>query len=65
MPEDILDLRREGITILLEEQNVRVALEITDRGYVLQNGQVALGGASSGLMGDELVKSAYLGFRPR
>lgn len=61
----ILDLRREGITILLVEQNVRVALEIADRGYVLQNGQVALEGPSSRLMGDELVKSAYLGLRPR
>ncbi len=61
----ILDLRREGITILLVEQNVRVALEIADRGYVLQNGKVALEGPSSELIGDELVKSAYLGFRPR
>ncbi|MDP2661484.1 MAG: ABC transporter ATP-binding protein [Dehalococcoidia bacterium] len=61
----ILDLRREGITILLVEQNVRVALEIADRGYVLQNGQVALEGPSSRLMGDDLVKSAYLGLRPR
>lgn len=61
----IQDLRREGITVLLVEQNVRVALEIADRGYVLQNGRIALEGPSSALLGDELVKSAYLGLRRR
>ncbi|MDP2935175.1 MAG: ABC transporter ATP-binding protein [Dehalococcoidia bacterium] len=61
----IRDLRQEGITILLVEQNVRVALEIADRGYVLQNGRVALEGPSKALMGDEMVRSAYLGLRKR
>jgi len=61
----IMNLRGEGITILLVEQNVRVALEIADRGYVLQNGQVALEGPSNRLMADDLVKNAYLGLRPR
>lgn len=57
----IQDLRQRGITILLVEQNVRVALEIADRGYVLQNGHIALEGISSTLLADEMVKSAYLG----
>ncbi|MDP2726257.1 MAG: ATP-binding cassette domain-containing protein [Dehalococcoidia bacterium] len=61
----IRELRQSGITILLVEQNVRIALDIADRGYVLQNGRIALEGPSDALLGDDLVKSAYLGVRPR
>ncbi|MFB0521471.1 MAG: ABC transporter ATP-binding protein, partial [Desulfatiglandales bacterium] len=50
----IKSLREQGITILLIEQNVRHALEIADRAYVLENGRVALEGAC-----DELLKSDY------
>ncbi len=59
----VKDLRQRGITILLVEQNVRIALNIADRGYVLQNGRIALEGPSISLLGDDLVKRAYLGLR--
>lgn len=52
---------QQGITVLLSEQNVQAALNIADRGYVLQDGHVVLGGESSELMGNELVKEAYMG----
>jgi branched-chain amino acid transport system ATP-binding protein len=54
-------LRQRGMTILLVEQNVRVALEVSDRGYVMQNGAIVLAGASTELAGSELVAAAYLG----
>jgi branched-chain amino acid transport system ATP-binding protein len=54
-------LRGEGITILLVEQNARAALQIADRGYVLENGRVALDGQASDLLADQEVKRAYLG----
>ena len=57
----IQSLREEGITILLIEQNVRHTLEIADRGYVIENGRVILAGKSKELLGDEMVKKAYLG----
>jgi len=56
-------LRRRGMTILLVEQNVRVALEVSDRGYVMQNGAIVLSGPSAELAGSELVAAAYLGKR--
>ncbi len=54
-------LRQTGLTILLVEQNVRIALEVTDRGYVLQNGVIALAGRSDELLHSEQVAAAYLG----
>ncbi len=54
-------LRDEKITILLSEQNVRQALAITHRGYVLENGRIILSGDSKELLNNELVKKAYLG----
>ena len=54
-------LRRRGMTILLVEQNVRVALEVSDRGYVMQNGIIVLEGGSAELASSELVAAAYLG----
>jgi branched-chain amino acid transport system ATP-binding protein len=56
----ISQLRDEGITILLIEQNVRKTLEIADRAYVLQNGRVVMEGTASALQSD-LVDRAYLG----
>ena len=52
---------QQGITVLLSEQNVQVALSIAHRGYVLQDGEVVLEGESSELMGNQLVKEAYMG----
>ena len=52
---------QEGITVFLSEQNAQQALEMADRGYVLQDGHVVLEGASEKLLNSELVKKAYLG----
>lgn len=54
-------LKEEGMTILLVEQNVKEALELADRGYVLQAGRVVLEGSSSELISSDLVRKAYLG----
>lgn len=54
-------LRDQGVTILLIEQNVRHSLEIADRGYVIENGRVVLEGKGKDLLGDEMIKKAFLG----
>jgi branched-chain amino acid transport system ATP-binding protein len=57
----IKSLREQGITILLIEQNVRHALEIADRAYVLENGRMVLEGDSDELLRSDYVRKAYLG----
>lgn len=57
----ISQLRDEGITVLLIEQNVRKSLQIADRGYVLENGRVVLEGDRAELETSELLGKAYLG----
>lgn len=57
----ISELREEGMTILLVEQNARAALKLADRGYVLETGSVALEGPAAELLQDERVQDAYLG----
>ncbi|MCJ7619057.1 MAG: ABC transporter ATP-binding protein [Anaerolineae bacterium] len=57
----IQNLRDQGITILLVEQNVRQSLEIADRACVLENGRVALEGDCQELLQEELIRKAYLG----
>ena len=57
----IEELRARGITILLVEQNARLALEHADRGYVLEAGRLITSGTGKELMSDERVKKAYLG----
>ncbi len=57
----IVSLRRDGITVLLVEQNASAALAIADRGYVLETGKVAYSGAGAALLADPHVKAAYLG----
>jgi branched-chain amino acid transport system ATP-binding protein len=54
-------LRERGTTILLVEQNVSAALQIADRGYVLEVGQVVLEGTSGELLANRDVRRAYLG----
>jgi branched-chain amino acid transport system ATP-binding protein len=54
-------LRAAGTTILLVEQNARLALRFADRAYVLEVGRVALSGASADLLADDQLKAAYLG----
>jgi len=57
----IKSLRDQGITVLLVEQNVRHALEIADRGYVMENGRIVSGGKSGELLQINHIKKAYLG----
>jgi branched-chain amino acid transport system ATP-binding protein len=57
----ILALRTSGVTILLVEQNAAAALEIADRGYVLETGRIISSGPGAALLSDPAVKAAYLG----
>ncbi|MEA5572109.1 ABC transporter ATP-binding protein [Calothrix sp. UHCC 0171] len=57
----IENLRSTGMTILLVEQNANLALQIADRGYVLEAGRITLQGVAAELIVDERVKKAYLG----
>jgi branched-chain amino acid transport system ATP-binding protein len=59
--EKIKELRENGVTILLVEQNVRNALEISDRTYVLESGRITLSGDSKELLHDKRIVRAYLG----
>jgi branched-chain amino acid transport system ATP-binding protein len=59
--ETIRQIAASGVTILLVEQNARLALEISNRAYVLANGEMAMSGLASELMESDLVKEAYLG----
>jgi branched-chain amino acid transport system ATP-binding protein len=65
MVEKIFEVVRaiaaEGVTILLIEQNARLALEISQRAYVMESGQIILDGPSSALLDDPKVRAAYLG----
>ena len=58
----IVALKSEGITVLLVEQNASAALEIADRGYILETGRIAGTGEGAALLSDPKVKAAYLGF---
>jgi branched-chain amino acid transport system ATP-binding protein len=59
--EVIKGLRNRGLTILLAEQNTYYALQASDRGYVLENGNIVLEGTTESLSNNPLIKSAYLG----
>jgi branched-chain amino acid transport system ATP-binding protein len=57
----ILDIHAQGTTILLVEQNALMALQVADRGYVLQTGRIVLHDSAENLGENEMVRSAYLG----
>ena len=59
--ETIAKLSRQGTSILLAEQNAAMAFSVASRGYVLNEGRVALSGTTSVLAVDEGVREAYLG----
>ena len=59
--EVIRSIAKEGVTILLIEQNARLALELSDRGYVMESGRMILDGPSPRLLNDPKVRAAYLG----
>lgn len=57
----IQQIKKEGTTVLLIEQNARTALSIADRGYVLETGRITMTGTGKDLLNDPQVKKAYLG----
>lgn len=57
----IKQLHNDGITILLVEQNAKMALSVADRAYVLENGKISMSGNASDLLHDDRVRKAYLG----
>ena len=59
--ETILAVAQEGVTILLVEQNARLALEVGSRGYVMETGLITLSGPARELLTDPKVRAAYLG----
>ena len=59
--EALTVLRRQGLTLLIAEQQVPLAMAFSDRGYVLENGVISLEGTSEALAADPRVRSAYLG----
>lgn len=59
--ETIRDIAALGMSILLVEQNARLALQVAQRGYVMESGAITLSGAASELLGSDAVQRAYLG----
>ena len=59
--EVVRAIAAEGVTLLLVEQNARLALEVSHRGYVLDGGLVAFSGEAKALLGDPRIREAYLG----
>ncbi len=59
--EVVRQVSRDGVTILLVEQNARLALDVSNRGYVMESGLVTLSGESAGLLENPQVRQAYLG----
>ena len=59
--EIIRGFKRDGVTVLLIEQNARAALAIADRGYVLETGRVTATGTAADIQADKRVRAAYLG----
>jgi branched-chain amino acid transport system ATP-binding protein len=57
----ITTINRQGVTVLLVEQNVRAALELTERAYVIENGRVVGEGSGDSLLSFESIRTAYLG----
>lgn len=59
--QTIQDINKQGTTVLLVEQNALMALEVADRGYVLQTGRIVLADTAKNLQANEMVRKAYLG----
>ena len=59
--ETVMTVSREGVTILLIEQNAKLALEVSHRGYVMESGEITLAGEAKSLLHDPKVRAAYLG----
>lgn len=59
--EVVANIHRQGVSVLLVEQNAHRALQLASRAYVMESGQITLSGAASDLLDDPLVRQAYLG----
>ena len=59
--ETLCAVSKKGVTIFLVEQNAKLALEISHRGYVMESGKIILSGAAPALAADPAVRKAYLG----
>jgi branched-chain amino acid transport system ATP-binding protein len=59
--ETVMAISKEGVTILLIEQNAKLALEVSSRGYVMESGEITLQGKAKQLLSDPKVREAYLG----
>jgi len=59
--ETIREISAQGVSILLVEQNARLALQVAHRGYVMESGLITLSGAAGDLLGSDEVRRAYLG----
>ena len=59
--DSIQEIRKQGVTVFLVEQNANMALNVADRGYVLQTGKIVLSDTAPNLLTNDLVRQAYLG----
>ncbi|MCP9760626.1 ATP-binding cassette domain-containing protein, partial [Aquitalea sp. S1-19] len=59
--EIIRMVAEQGVTMLLVEQNARLALEVSQRGYVMESGRITMSGNAQDLLNDDRVRNAYLG----
>ena len=59
--ETVVEVNKQGTPVLLVEQNALMALDVAERGYVMETGRIALSGAASELKTNERVRKAYLG----
>ena len=59
--EVINDIHRQGVTVLLVEQNASRALQLASRGYVMESGEITMNGDAKSLLNDPKVRAAYLG----
>jgi len=59
--EVVRDIRKQGVTVLLVEQNARLALQSADRGYVMESGLITMTGDAATMLDDPKVRAAYLG----
>lgn len=59
--DTIVEINKEGMTILLVEQNALMALSIAHRGYVIQTGEIVLADSAESLKNNEMVQKSYLG----
>jgi len=57
----IRQINKQGVTILLIEQNANMALQVADKAYVLETGNITITGTGQELLADERIKEAYLG----